>query len=165
MHQREVKDLLAVNRDHLLKAVRWWKSELKGDQLSHIILFPDALPGLSATFLSSGVSPILWDTVARLWGIPDGSSGKESTRPCRRCRRSGFNSWVWKILWKRKWQPTSVFLPGESHGQRSLVGCLPWGPKESDMTEQLSTHSQALNRLSALHCCWIPLLYHCFSTS
>ena len=37
--------------------------------------------------------------------------------------------------WRRKWQPTPVFLPGESHGQRSLVGCSPWGGTESDTTE------------------------------
>ena len=37
--------------------------------------------------------------------------------------------------WRRKWQPTPVFLPGESHGQRSLVGCCPWGRTESEMTE------------------------------
>ena len=46
-----------------------------------------------------------------------------------------FNPWVRKILWKRKQQPTSVFLLGKSHGQRSLAGCSPWGHKESDMTE------------------------------
>ena len=39
------------------------------------------------------------------------------------------------LHWRRKWQPTPVFLPGESHGQRSLVGCSPWGRTESDMTE------------------------------
>ena len=38
--------------------------------------------------------------------------------------------------WRRKWHPTPVFLPGKSHGQRSLVGCSPWGRRESDMTEQ-----------------------------
>ena len=42
--------------------------------------------------------------------------------------------------WRRKWQPTPVFLPGESHGQRSLVGYSPWGCKESDTTEQLHFH-------------------------
>ena len=42
-----------------------------------------------------------------------------------------------KILWRRKWQPTPVFLPGESHGQRSLVGYSPWGHKESDTTEAM----------------------------
>ena len=40
--------------------------------------------------------------------------------------------------WRRQWQPTPVFLPGEFHGQRSLVAYSPWGPKESDMTEQLT---------------------------
>ena len=44
------------------------------------------------------------------------------------------------IPWRREWQPTPVFLPGESHGQRSLVGCSPWGLKESGMTEQLIPH-------------------------
>ena len=39
------------------------------------------------------------------------------------------------IPWRRVWQPTLVFLPGESHGQRSLVGCSPWGCEESDTTE------------------------------
>ena len=43
--------------------------------------------------------------------------------------------------WRRKWQPTPVFLPGESHGQRSLAGYSPWGRKEWDSTEQLSTRS------------------------
>ena len=45
------------------------------------------------------------------------------------------DSWVRKIPWRGKWQPTSVFLPGESHGQRYLTGCSPQGHKESDMTE------------------------------
>ena len=42
------------------------------------------------------------------------------------------------IPWRREWRPTPVFLPGESHGQRCLVGYSPWGPKESDITEQLT---------------------------
>ena len=48
-----------------------------------------------------------------------------------------FNPWVGKIPWRRKWQPTPVFLPGESHGERILVGYSPRGHKESDTTEQL----------------------------
>ena len=48
---------------------------------------------------------------------------------------------VRKIPWRRKWQPTPLFLPGESHGQRNLEGYSPWSCKESDTTEQLSTHS------------------------
>ena len=46
----------------------------------------------------------------------------------------------WDDPWRRAWQPTPVFTPGEPHGQRSLVGCSPWGHKESDVTEHtLST--------------------------
>ena len=53
-----------------------------------------------------------------------------------------FDPCVRKIPWRRKWQPTPLFLPEEFCGQRSLVGYSPWGRKESDMTEQLSlTHS------------------------
>ena len=59
---------------------------------------------------------------------------------CRSCRRHRFNPCVGKIPWRRKWQPTPVFLPGESHGRRNLAGYSLWGLKESDMTEQL-THS------------------------
>ena len=55
-------------------------------------------------------------------------------------RRPGFHPWVGKIPWRRKWQPTSVFLPGKSHGRRNLVGYSPWGRKESDTTEQLHFH-------------------------
>ena len=54
---------------------------------------------------------------------------------CLECWRPGFDPWVGKIPWRRKWQPTPVLLPGESHGGRSLVGYSPWGRKESDMTE------------------------------
>ena len=53
-------------------------------------------------------------------GLPGWCSGKESTYQHRRCKRYRFDPWVWKISWRRKWQPTLVFLPGEFHGQRSL---------------------------------------------
>ena len=46
-----------------------------------------------------------------------------------------FHPWVRKIPWRREWQPTPVFLPGECHGQRNLACYTPWGHKESDMTE------------------------------
>ena len=55
-------------------------------------------------------------------------SGKE---PCQ-CRRCRFNPWVRKILWKRKWQPTQVFLLEKLHGQGSLAGYRPWDCKETD---------------------------------
>ena len=59
-----------------------------------------------------------------MYGLPWWLSGKGST--CQ-CRRHKFNPWVRKIPWRRKWQPTPVFLPGEFHGQRSLASYNPWG--------------------------------------
>ena len=59
---------------------------------------------------------------------------------CLQCGRSGLDSWVGKIPWRRKWQSTPSLLPGKSHGRRSLIGYSPWGRKESDMTERL--HSE-----------------------
>jgi len=58
-------------------------------------------------------------------GFPCGASGKEPACHCRRLKRCRFNPWVEKIPCKRKWQPTAVFLPGESQEQRSLAG---YGP-------------------------------------
>ena len=54
---------------------------------------------------------------------------------CRRQRRLRFDPWVGNIPWSRKWKPTPVFLPGKSHGQRSLVGYSLWGRKELDTIE------------------------------
>ena len=68
-------------------------------------------------------------------GFLGGASCKECSRPCKRHKRYGFDPWVRMIPWRRAWQPTPVSLPGESHGQRSLVGYSPQGCKESDMTE------------------------------
>ena len=59
-------------------------------------------------------------------------------------------SWVGKIPWRRAWQPTPVFLLGESHGQRSLVGYSPWGCKESDSIEWLGT-AQHIDTYSKNH--------------
>ena len=50
-------------------------------------------------------------------------------------KRYGFDCWVRKCPWRREWQPTPVFLPGEFHGQRSLVGYSPWGRKELDTSD------------------------------
>ena len=80
--------------------------------------------------------------------FPRWHSSKESACQCRRCR---FNPQVGIIPWNRKWQPAPVFLPGKSHGQRSLVGS-----QESDTTEQLSscmcahtdTHIFAIKKLT-----------------
>ena len=83
-----------------------------------------------------------WSDLARMRtgerrGFPGGTSGKEISCQCRRFR---FNPWVWKIPWRREWQLTPVFLPGEFHGQRSLAGYSLWGRKELDTTERLRFH-------------------------
>ena len=59
-------------------------------------------------------------------GFPDGSAGKESACQCKRHKRCGFDPWVVKVPWRRKWQPAPVLLPGKFHGQRSLLGYSPW---------------------------------------
>ena len=66
--------------------------------------------------------------------FPGGSDGKSI---CLQSEIPRFDPWVGKILWRRIWQPTPVFLAGKSHGWRSLAGYSPWGRKESDMTERL----------------------------
>ena len=71
--------------------------------------------------------------------FPDSSAGRVCLQ-CRRRGRFGFDPWVGMILWGRKWQPAPEFLPVESHGQRSLAGYSPWGRRESDTTEILTSH-------------------------
>ena len=66
-------------------------------------------------------------------------SGKDSTCQCQRHKRHGFSLCVWKIPWRKKWQPTPIFLLGEFHGQRTLLGYSPGSHTELDTTERLST--------------------------
>ena len=81
-----------------------------------------------------------------LLGFPGGAGGKELACQCRKRNRYGLSPWVGKIPGRRKWQPTPVFLLGESHGQRSLVGYSPWGHKELGTTEA-TEHARALEYL------------------
>ena len=82
-------------------------------------------------------------------GFPGGSAGKEST-----CNAGGMGSIPGQEdPWRRKWQSTPVFLPGKSHGQRSLAGYSPWGRKESDKTERLHfTLKKSKVRIPTLNC-------------
>ena len=84
-------------------------------------------------------------------GFPRWHGDKE---PAFQCRRLGFDPWVRKIPCRKKWQPTPVFLPGESHTQRSLVVYSPWGCRELNRTEQLSTHIHPIIPLLPCYCCW-----------
>ena len=62
-------------------------------------------------------------------GFPGCINGKEPACQCRRHKRHGFDSWIGKSPWRRAWQSTQVFLPGESQGQRSPLGYSAWGHK------------------------------------
>ena len=85
-------------------------------------------------------------------GILRWLSPKESTCQCRGRRRFRFDSCVGKIPWRRKWQPTSVFLPGKSHGQRSMAGYSPWGCK--DLT-RWSVHADIILKPPTAPCCLV----------
>ena len=82
-----------------------------------------------------------------------GASGKESTCQGRSCRKHGFRPWMGQIPWGREWQSTPVFFPGKSHGQRSRVGCSPWGHTELDTTKWLTTHAWEHTMLLAFYFC------------
>ena len=64
-------------------------------------------------------------------GLPKWLRGKKLACECRRC---GFDPWIGKIPWRRKWPPSPEFLLGKFHGQRSLAGYSPWGCKDLDMS-------------------------------
>ena len=72
-------------------------------------------------------------------------------------QKTGFDLWVGKIPWRKAWQRTSVFLPGEFHGQRSLASYSPWGRKEKDLTERLT--------FSLFHNCFTMFFSFCYTTS
>ena len=75
-----------------------------------------------------------------LMGFPGGAVVNNPPANAGDIKRLGFDPWVRKIPCRRAWQPTPVFLPGECHGQRSLVGYSPWDSKESDTTEWLTLY-------------------------
>ena len=78
----------------------------------------------------------IWYREGNIYFYP---KGKSRPLPSRRC---GFNAWLGKIPWRRKWQLAPVFLLGESHGQKSLAGYSPWGCKDTtEMTQQGHTHT------------------------
>ena len=86
----------------------------------------------------------------RIWWLPSLRSGKEPACLCRRHKRCGFDPWVGKIPWRKKWHATPIFLPGKSHGQRSLADYTPWGSKESHRTEHLNSNNNMYLYLSSL---------------
>ena len=80
-------------------------------------------------------------STTQIKGLPWGHNGKESASQCGRHRRHRFNPWVGKIPWRRKRQPTPVFLFGKSRGQRSLVVYSPWGCKRIGLSNWALMHT------------------------
>ena len=72
------------------------------------------------------------------WDFPGGAIGKEPGCQWEICNRCGFHPWLRKIPWRRTWQHTVAFLPGELHRQRSLAGNSPWGHTQPDAGVQLT---------------------------
>ena len=87
------------------------------------------------------VQKFQWE-VTLFQGFPDGASVKEPTCQCRRHKRRKFVPWVRKIAWRSSWQPTPVFLPGESHGQRSRWAILHSVTKSWTQLRRLSMHTE-----------------------
>ena len=132
-------DILAVQRtlksilqQHSSKTSTLWCSVFFMDQHSHLYMTTGETIDLTIWTYVSKVMVLLFNLLPR---FVIGTSGKEPTCPCRRCKRHGFDPWVGKIPCRRAWQSIPVFLPGESHGQKSLTGYSPWGHKKSDMTK------------------------------
>ena len=94
----------------------------------------------------------LWDKDLSAGGLSGdssgGASGEEPTCQFRRHKRLGFNPWVGEIPWRGAWQSPPVFLTGESHGQRSLVGYSPWVTKSGTQLKRLSMHTQFIQKWS-----------------
>ena len=111
--------------------VYWWRQRWSNSDINQCII-------ITALSADKGRYAELWSdlTWSGSWERhPWRLSGWRIQLQCRRYRRHGFCPWVRKIPWKRKWQPTPVFLPGKYHGQRSLAGSGPWDHKGLDMTE------------------------------
>ena len=92
--------------------------------IKHLIFQSLVLP-ISIPF-SSIPGAYIYDLPTSTSGFPWWLSSKEPACQCRRC---GLDPWIRKIPWRRKWQPTPLFLPGKSHGQRSLADYSPWDRK------------------------------------
>ena len=111
---------------------------------------PASVPSLHAHHPASSLCVIssswkhtslwVWGPPNAAWGFPGGSVVKNLPA----CRRHGFDPWVRKVPWRRKWQPTPLFLLGKSNGQRSRGATVHGVIKDSDTTEQLNNNEHDL---------------------
>ena len=95
-------------------------------------------------------------------GFPGGSVVK-NLFAIKEIRRHGFDPWIRKIPWRRAWQPTPVFMPGESHGQRSLVGYNPQGGTELDAMKWLSRHASMHTHIHTYKYVWVFIHTYIFA--
>ena len=127
-----------------------WEDLLEKEMATHCSILAWKIPWMEepGTLQSMGLQRVGhdWAGMLRLsskgllWWLSD----KESVCQCKRRRRLRFSPCVGKIPWRRKWQPTPVFLPEKSHGQRSLLGYSPWGHKS--IRNKLATKEQQSNK-------------------
>ena len=99
-----------------------------------------------------------------LIGFPGGARGKDAACQWRRDKRCRFDPWGGKTHWRRKWQPTPVFFPGESHGQRSLMGYSSWGCRVGLNWRDLAQHHYFWD-WQQLHVLFPPLYPKLFSSN
>ena len=128
------KDLMRPNRPQSLRSQRiWhdWASKQAWAQIGTSALFSETFEEqifLEREYMCMYIC--IWASLVAQW-----------SRICLQWRRRRFNPWIRKIPWRRKWQPTPLFLPGKSHGQRNLAGYSPWGCKESDTIYWLNNNN------------------------
>ena len=154
--QGTLKSLL---QHHNSKASVLWHSAFFMVQVSHLCKATGKIIALTIWTFVSKVMSLLFKMLSRFViaslprskhlsgfnvvlskGFPRWCRGKESACQCRMHKRLGFHPSVRRILWRRKWQLTPVFLPGKFYGQRNLVSYSPWGCKEAVTTEHANTN-------------------------
>ena len=127
-----------------------------GDHVKYLLC--PALEG--QRWVTQGRAELNWELLSGRKGFSGGAGGKEPTCQYRRCKSSRFSPWVGKIPWRRAWQPTPVFLPGESHGRGSLAGCSPRGGKEAWLKRPCTHARKHIGRVQGRGCngctAWIP---------
>ena len=105
---------------------------------------------LHITWVSRGGYP--QSISLNIWGFPGSSVVKNTPANAGDAGYGRFDPWVGKISWRRKWQPTPIFLPGKPHEQGSLAVYSPWGHKESDMTEHSTVARYLISLLQGPSC-------------
>ena len=114
---------------HCLITEHFYHLQKKPMPISSHSTLPLSQSQASSDLLSISIDLLIYNIT---YELSQWLSGKESACQCQRCK---FRPWIRKIPWRRKWQPTAVFLPGRSHGERNLMGYTVHGDaKKSDMT-------------------------------